>query len=109
MQRAGAAAAAEITTRFGELLSRGALVLAGPGNNGGDGWVIARALAAAGVSVCVVSPEPPRSPECIAERNLASELQVADYTGQGVVVDALLGTGNSGAPRGPIAKALEII
>ena len=109
MQRAGAAAAAEITNRFPSLLSRGVLVLAGPGNNGGDGWVIARALAAIGVEARVISPEPPRSRDCIEERKFASEPEVAGYTGQGVVVDALLGTGNSGAPRGPIAQALEIV
>ena len=107
MQRAGAAAAAEITKRFPSLLSRGVLVLAGPGNNGGDGWVIARSLEAAGVSVTVVSPEPPRSPDCIAERELAigSIPQSERYSGEGIVADALLGTGTSGAPRGAVAKA----
>ena len=110
MQRAGAAAAAEITSRFPQLLSRGVLVLAGPGNNGGDGWVIARAIAAtAGNVVAVLSPEAPRSRDGIAERDLARELEVAGYTGEGVVIDALLGTGNSGAPRGAIAQALETI
>ncbi len=108
MQRAGAAAAAEITKRFPELLRRGALVLAGPGNNGGDGWVIARALAAGGVDVNVVSPHPARSADCIAERELAlkSVPEVAAYTGEGVVIDALLGTGSSGAPRDAVATAL---
>ena len=107
MQRAGAAAAAEITNRFPSLLSRGVLVLAGPGNNGGDGWVIARALAAVGVSVSIVSPEPARSTDCIAERELAVRFipQMDHYGGEGIVVDALLGTGSAGAPRGGVARA----
>jgi NAD(P)H-hydrate epimerase len=111
MQRAGAAAAAEITARFASLLARGVLVLAGPGNNGGDGWVIARALNAIGITVGVVSPEDPRSRDCIAEHDLALESvsRAAAYTGEGIVIDALLGTGNSGAPRGNIARALDII
>jgi NAD(P)H-hydrate epimerase len=111
MQRAGAAAAAEITARFPEQMRRGVLVLAGPGNNGGDGWVIARALAAIGVTAGVLSPEPPRSQDCIAEHELAAKLvsPVDRYSGEGVVVDALLGTGTSGAPRGKIAEALQAI
>jgi NAD(P)H-hydrate epimerase len=111
MQRAGAAAAGEITARFAERLARGVLVLAGPGNNGGDGWVIARALAAAGVDVSVFSPELAKSSDCIAERDLAAvHVQTATaYEGQGVVIDALLGIGSSGAPRGAIAKARDLI
>ena len=110
MQRAGAAAAAEITNRFGSALSRGVLVLAGPGNNGGDGWVIARALAATGAEVSVFSPAGSRSADCVAERALAlpTVREVTAYTGQGIVVDALLGTGSSGEPRDAIAAALEI-
>jgi NAD(P)H-hydrate epimerase len=111
MQRAGAAAAAEISSRFGDRLRRGAIVLAGPGNNGGDGWVIARALTATGVEVSVLAPAGARSPDCIAERDLASPLvkEVAAYTGEGVVIDALLGTGATGAMRGSLAAARDLI
>jgi hydroxyethylthiazole kinase-like uncharacterized protein yjeF len=111
MQRAGAAAAAEIANRYPELLTRGVLVLAGPGNNGGDGWVIARSLAAAGADVAVLSPQPARSPDCVAERELALRTvrEATSYSGEGIVVDALVGTGSSGAPRGALAKALECI
>jgi NAD(P)H-hydrate epimerase len=53
MQRAGAAAAAEIVRTFGDDLVRGVAVYAGPGNNGGDAWVVASALAAVGMRVRV--------------------------------------------------------
>jgi NAD(P)H-hydrate epimerase len=105
MQRAGAAAAAEIAARYSGNLERGVLVLAGPGNNGGDGWVIARALAAAGREVNVISPDGARSADCIAERDLALAVvnESEEYTGEGVVIDALLGTGAKGAVRDGIA------
>ena len=115
MQRAGAAAASEIALRFRDRLDSGALVFAGPGNNGGDAWVIARALYAAGVSVRVVEPVPAASPDCRSERALAVELLGAEAVaglsqplsgGESLVVDGLLGTGSTGAPRGDVAKAI---
>ncbi len=116
MQRAGAAAATEIALRFRDRLSGGVLVLAGPGNNGGDAWVVARALAASGVLARVLEPIPAKTPDAAAERALALDarnLSVTDTLppaldgGEAIVVDGLLGTGSTGAPRGAIADAIE--
>jgi hydroxyethylthiazole kinase-like uncharacterized protein yjeF len=114
MQRAGAASAAEIALRFRDRLRAGALVYAGPGNNGGDAWVVARALAASGVAVRVCEPVPAATDDARAERALALDQvelvdgsQAADaFRGEGVVVDGLLGTGSAGAPRGGIAVGM---
>lgn len=118
MQRAGAATASEIALRFGRDLSRGVLVFAGPGNNGGDAWVVARALAAAGLPVRVCEPVPASTDDTRAERALALpllELVAIDeralgsddaYRGERLVVDGLLGTGAHGPPRGAIAAAV---
>src|SRR5437764_7144813 len=77
MQRAGAAAASEIALRYRDRLANGVLVLAGPGNNGGDAWVVARALAAAGAPVRVVEPASAKTPDALAERALARECLAA--------------------------------
>jgi len=110
MQRAGAAAAGEIARTFGTVLARGVVVYAGPGNNGGDGWVVARALAACGVRVHVVPVGDASTADARAERALAEPVcDTARPPNAAVIVDALLGTGSSGAPRGAIAGAVRDI
>ena len=117
MQRAGAAAAAEIVRRFSDRLDAGVLVATGPGNNGGDGWVVAHALHAVGVRVRVVECARALTGDARAERDeaLAAGVIATDSLadllsgGESIAVDALLGTGLSadGALRGDIAAAVE--
>lgn len=116
MQRAGAAAAGEIALRARRRLQGGVCIVAGPGNNGGDAWVVARALAAAGTRVRVIEAVDAKTPDAVAERDLArpfvrveSLLNAPAEIAETVVVDGLLGTGASGAPRGPIAEAVTAI
>jgi NAD(P)H-hydrate epimerase len=110
MEAAGRAAAAVIARHFTTALGRGVLLVAGPGNNGGDGWVVARALHATGVRVIATEAPKARSADCEANRTLALADGVAllepeaPWPAVGVVVDALLGTGAGGAPHGPVAQ-----
>jgi ADP-dependent NAD(P)H-hydrate dehydratase / NAD(P)H-hydrate epimerase len=108
MQAAGRAAANLILARFPLEASRGVAVYAGPGNNGGDAWVVAAELAKLGVRVRVSEALPARTSDAIAEREAASALlthSVPDGS-EGVIVDGLLGTGAHGAPHGEIADAI---
>ncbi len=111
MQRAGAAAAAEIVRHFGDRMRRGVAVFAGPGNNGGDAWVVAASLAAIGVRVRVAQVGEPKTDDARAEQATArAVLDPAEPTGtEDVVVDGVLGTGASGAPRGAALAAIRRI
>lgn len=111
MQRAGAAAATEIALRYPGKLRRGVAIHAGPGNNGGDGWVVAGALAAAGIGVRIRQVGSVRSDDARAERANAIDLIGTDppHGGEEIVVDALLGTGASGVPKGAVAESIAEI
>lgn len=114
MERAGAAAADEVHRRIPE----GAVaVVAGPGNNGGDGWVAARLLHKAGRAcrvVSLVSPETLRG-EALEAAHAAIEAGVewvaADHTpdvlaSAAVIVDAVFGFGFRGQPEARYASVL---
>lgn len=95
------------------------LVLAGPGNNGGDGLVAARHLALWGYPVSVCYPRRPASQPHYAR--LVAQLEAAGvpFVGEaeaeagvraaGVVVDALLGFGARGRPRPPLAALVDAL
>jgi NAD(P)H-hydrate epimerase len=131
MEHAGAAVAAAVRAvadATGRLGRGPILVLCGPGNNGGDGLVAARRLAAAGfdvIAALVASGGRPSTPDAIRNWDrLASESRATrvhtpvprdltilahDIERASIVVDALLGTGVQGALREPIRSAVELI
>lgn len=116
MQRAGAAAAAEIVRRFPDDIAAGVVVATGAGNNGGDGWVVAASLHAVGIPVRVVECLPARTPDARAEREAAIATGVSHSASaddllagaERIAVDAILGTGlTSDAPLdGDVATAV---
>ena len=117
METAGLAASREILATFPPGSS--ALVLAGPGNNGGDGWVVARHLAEAGWDVTIALPggRRPETPDAIAMADRAEAMGIPVITaepgdiatGQAIVIDAMLGTGTTGAPRGAIGDVVAAV
>jgi ADP-dependent NAD(P)H-hydrate dehydratase / NAD(P)H-hydrate epimerase len=107
MESAGRAAAAVIARAYPE----GRVVVAvGKGNNGGDGVVAARTLAAWGREVALWAPIGLQSPGLLHGWEVRlledgnAELACAQA---GVLVDALLGTGASGPPRGALGEAVR--
>jgi len=94
MQRAGRAAADVAWDRFGPLET---LVLCGPGNNGGDGYVIAARLAERGVRVRVAASGAPATEAARAARAAwdGPVETLADAAPAPLLIDALFGTGLS--------------
>ena len=107
METAGRAVAQVLVAELPDALPGGVLVAAGAGNNGGDGWVLARALHAAGVPVWVSALDP-KTDDAIDNRALARldgvrELGREEAWPQATVaVDALLGTGAAGPAKGDV-------
>nr|MBN2276889.1 NAD(P)H-hydrate dehydratase [candidate division Zixibacteria bacterium] len=97
-------------------------VFCGKGNNGGDGFVVGRYLHQYGAAVEIFYPAPPEQFSAEAQLNYdrARELNIKmrgiESTGQlpetlavDFIVDAVFGTGFSGAPRGLPADFIEYI
>lgn len=92
-------------------------VYCGAGNNGGDGYVVARLALEAGWSVQVVALAPPTALtgdaglawQAFAEVGGSTHSFDAASAPQGVVVDALFGTGLSRTVTGDYAQAIEAV
>jgi len=123
MEHAGAGIADRILSQLiedPETVS--AAVFCGKGNNGGDGYVIARLLHQAGVTVVIYFLGPLDALSVDAKRNFDRaaglgidlvEITSADILPEqldcDLIVDAVFGTGFSGAPRGVSAEVIEYI
>src|SRR5215210_5870898 len=93
MQRAGEAVAELVLEVYPD--AQAITVVCGPGNNGGDGRIAAGILAEARKTVRIVESKPEEEEKDLGEPDL--------------VIDALFGTGFSGAPRPAAARLIEQI
>jgi NAD(P)H-hydrate epimerase len=116
MKRAGEAALRYLRTRWP--MAHRIVIVCGSGNNGGDGYVLARFAQAAGLTVTVlaaVDPEQLRGDARQAYQDFsASEGDVkafaAEHLGAGeVIVDALLGTGLKGSVREDLSRVIRAV
>jgi ADP-dependent NAD(P)H-hydrate dehydratase / NAD(P)H-hydrate epimerase len=119
MENAGRSVADEITKRFPK--PQKAVILAGKGNNGGDGWVIARYLLYRNWDVAcwlVGNPDQLTPDAKVFYHVLQSFTPIqtyhsgrldalkSDLSQAGVIVDALLGTGVNGSLRPPVKEVV---
>lgn len=125
MENAGAGAASIALDLLAVPIGARVFVACGPGQNGGDGWVVARRLANAGCAVHVattVAVGALRGDSAVharvavamgIEREVVDESADARWRGElaraELVVDALLGTGASGSPRGAVRSLIDAI
>jgi ADP-dependent NAD(P)H-hydrate dehydratase / NAD(P)H-hydrate epimerase len=114
MENAGRALADAVV----ELAPRGPVrVVCGKGNNGGDGFVAARLLRELGFEVDVlllwpaaeVKGDAAVNLERIEAHELGADEIVERLHGSGAIVDAIFGTGFSGAPREPARAAIAAV
>ena len=114
MTRAGQAVAAAVMRRWRHAVHHGVLVVAGKGNNGGDGMVAARALMAEQVPVRAIllvrasalkgdaaraHAEFVKAGGTVVEAAGEAELDGAMGARMGVIVDAIFGTGLNACAR----------
>lgn len=117
MEEAGLGVAQEVWIGLGALPERGAVVLVGPGNNGGDGLVAARHLHDWGVRVTVLLLASRGEDDAVlgelmergVDVRLLEDAPALDgvLAGADVVIDAVLGTGRARPLDGLFAAALD--
>ena len=117
MENAGGAAYEEIIkdVKTGTKIA----VVTGKGNNGGDGYVIARLLHESGVQVCIIQADgEPKTDDAILNFNRCKKLDIdfinlndADQAinDAHIIVDAIYGTGFKGELKPGILKLCNII
>jgi NAD(P)H-hydrate epimerase len=125
MEHAGHACMEELFHEFGYTGGKRAFIFAGRGNNGGDGYVIARLLAQSGwqVRVCILAERDRIGGDAAINLELLAPDPLAYCTGAGdisarfedeirqadVIVDAMLGTGLNSEVSGVYREAVGLI
>ncbi len=126
MERAGLSVVLAIEQELGDITNTSFLVLCGPGNNGGDGFVVARDLLEYTdyVTTVFLGDETRLSEESAVNfsrlkalgadiRKLGSDVTINELAelvkSADVVVDALLGVGTKGEIRDPVAEVIKLV
>jgi len=129
MENAGAAVARVAAKIFPTIAGARILVVAGPGNNGGDAFVAARHLAGIGGRVTVIllsRPETIRTPEALANWSALECMRLSvraltapslqelatferEFSEADLIIDGIFGTGVKGEIREPYRRAIELI
>ena len=125
MENAGRGVTEELLARFKPKKNDLIVIVCGKGNNGGDGFVVARMLAKQGYRVKAYLAGKPADVKGDAAVNLRKCTKAGvpvhsvdeksltrldrDLDKAGIIVDAMFGTGFEGKPHGPAADIIEAI
>ncbi|MGL4489185.1 MAG: NAD(P)H-hydrate epimerase, partial [Rhizobiaceae bacterium] len=112
MENAGHAVMDVVLKHYPEI--NRAVVLCGPGNNGGDGYVVARLMRERGVPTVVYCRQDPKPHSdaalaCIRWRGETRQLETLTIEPADVVIDALYGAGFRGTLESADAQAAQIV
>ncbi len=119
MENAGAVAAGVITEKF-DVKSKSIVIVAGNGNNGGDGFVVARKLHDAGANVSVILAA--GMPKTDSAREVLSKLSTfpiriynakdseiyLKINGADILIDAIFGIGFHGEVEAQVAEIISL-
>ncbi|HXO66931.1 MAG TPA: NAD(P)H-hydrate epimerase [Candidatus Dormibacteraeota bacterium] len=118
MEVAGLATARVARSLIGSpLTGRRVCILAGPGNNGGDGLVAARRLAGWDATLTVITSYAGDAARGLSQSQLElarrAGAEIGEWRGEiprdELIIDALLGFGATGAPRGAIQEMIVAV
>lgn len=125
MEAAGAGVAERVLDLLGGSRGRNVSIFCGKGNNGGDGFVAARYLADSDVRVKVFLPDDPselsgdaavnfsKLPDKVTVINIKPNDDLSEIESllpdEDIIIDALLGTGISGAVKSEYARIINLI
>ena len=124
MENAGSSVAAFLSQKFPDIARRKIVILCGKGNNGGDGFVVARKLRDMNAQPSVILFEAFESVQGDAKTNMARwqdyrgslrsirntddwQTSKNQLDGADIVIDALLGTGLRGQVEGLLAQVIS--
>jgi ADP-dependent NAD(P)H-hydrate dehydratase / NAD(P)H-hydrate epimerase len=121
MERAAIAVMEVVESYCKNLSDKRIYICCGKGNNGGDGFALARLLTEKAANVIVVLAFERNSLQGLAAQNLElalrfgvrlvqwPEINPIELQGADIIVDALLGTGAVGKPSGLVAEMIDAI
>jgi len=126
MENAGLQVTETIENKYAPLMNKSVYIFSGPGNNGGDGMVVARQLfnRKVRVKIFLLAEKGKIKGDAAINLNIAEKIGISirnitssadleilkqEIKKADIVVDALLGTGTKGAPRGLMKDVIILI
>jgi NAD(P)H-hydrate epimerase len=106
--------AAEVAMKMLGTADTGVAIVCGSGNNGGDGFAVARHLHNAGVTVTIIEAAHDLKGDALIMSRIAEAMNIErirrpDHRKYDLIVDAIFGTGLTRSPTGELATLIDWI